>query len=172
VIAVAIFLPLLGLDKTIADMLEMQTGVRPGLLITGSIAAMVLACMIRFLAVALASVESGLQQISPVMDDAARLLGASEWRIKRELHLPFMRPVLLAGGFMVFADTLKELPASLLLRPFNVSTLSIRTYELAMDGRLVQASVPALMMVGIGLLAVAVLVRFNLSNNPAEQRQG
>jgi iron(III) transport system permease protein len=159
VIAVAIFIPLLMLDKTIADFWQSQTGVRPALLLTGSIAAMVIACIIRFLAVAMSSVESGLQQISPRIDDAALLLGVRGMRLKRALHLPQMKLALLAGGFMVFADTMKELPASLLLRPFNVSTLSIRTYELASDGQLVAAAIPALMMVAIGLAAVVVLVQ-------------
>ena len=159
VIAVAIFMPLLMLDKTLADVWQNATGIRPSLLLTGSIAAMVVACTIRFLAVAMSSVESGLQQISPYIDDAARLLGANGWRIKRALHLPHMKLALLAGGFMVFADTMKELPASLLLRPFNVSTLSIRTYELASDGQLVAAAIPALMMVVIGVAAVVVLVQ-------------
>lgn len=159
VIAVALFIPLLMLDKQLAQLIESFSGERAGLLITGSVAAVVLACSIRFVAVAMAGVESGLKQLSPKGDDAARLLGARGLSLFYHLHLPALKPILLAAGFMVFADTLKELPATLLLRPFDVSTLSIRTYELAMDGRLAQSAVPALMMVAIGLLAVTLLIR-------------
>lgn len=158
VIAVAIFMPLLGLDRMLADAWQQLTGQRLGLLLTGSMAAMVLACSIRFLAVAMASIESGLHGISRRIDDAALMLGVRGLRLSLRLHLPHLKLPLLMGGFMVFADTIKELPASLLLRPFNVSTLSIRTYELASDAQLVQASVPALQMVVIGVVAVLVLI--------------
>lgn len=158
VIAVAIFIPLLQFDRLMAGFWQMQTGHRPALLLTGSIAAMVLACSIRFLAVAMASVESGLQQISLRMDDAALMLGVRGLRLRLRVHFPQLKLALMMGGFMVFADSMKELPASLLLRPFNVSTLSIRSYELASDAQLVQASVPALMMIAIGVLAVVLLM--------------
>lgn len=159
VIAVAIFIPLLQLDKTLANWLEAWSGSRPPLIITGSVAAIVIACSIRFLAVAMANIESALLQISQSYDDAAKLLGLRDIAIFRRLHWPYLRLATLAGGFMVFSDTLKELPATLMLRPFDVTTLSIRTYELASDGRLVEAAVPAMLMMLIGLAAVAILIR-------------
>lgn len=157
VIAVGVFIPMLLFDKTIANALELYSGHRPGLFITGSIAAIVMACVVRFLAVAFASVESGVGQIHHHIDDAARLLGASYGHIFRHLHLPHLKTSLLIAGFMVFTDTLKELPATLLLRPFNVETLAIRTYELAHDTRLYDAAIPALILVAISLMAVLVL---------------
>jgi iron(III) transport system permease protein len=102
-------------------------------------------------------VDAGLRNISPSVDDAALLLGTSRGRIMRELHWPHLRVSVMAGGLLVFADTMKELPASLLMRPFDVSTLAIRTYSLAQDGLLAQAAVPALLLTGISLLAVMVI---------------
>lgn len=154
VMAVGIFIPLLWVDKQMADLLEEWTGSRPGLLLTGSMAAVVIACVIRFLAVALGSVESAVEQIPAATDDAARLLGARYAGIMRRLHLPTLKAGLWFSALMVFTDTVKELPATLLLRPFNMDTLAIRTFELAGDGRLVQASVPALFLIAISLVAV------------------
>jgi len=157
VVAVAVFMPLLLLDRSIATGIEHLTGERPMLFLTGSLFAMVLACMYRFLVVAFGAIDSGLRTISPSVDDAARLLGTSQGRIIRELHWPHLRGSIMVGGLLVFADTMKELPASLLMRPFDVNTLAIRTYSLAQDGLLVQASVPSLMLIAISLLAVCVI---------------
>ncbi len=162
VIAVGVFVPLLLLDKSVAHWIETSQGVRPPLLLTGSIAAIVIACSIRFLAVAYGGMESALQQIAVATDDSARLLGARYGRIVRLLHVPHIKVGVMFAGFMVFTDTVKELPATLLLRPFNVDTLAIRTFELAGDGRLVQASVPALFLIGISLLAVLWLSTHSL----------
>lgn len=158
VIAIAIFMPLITIDRWIAGWWQSHHGEPIGLLLTGSIGAMLLACSIRFVAVAMASTESAMLHISRRMDDAAQLAGVRGFTLFWRLHLPQLRLALFAGSFMVFADTLKELPASLLLRPFNVSTLSIRTYELASDSQLIAASVPALMLIAIGIGIGAVLL--------------
>jgi iron(III) transport system permease protein len=157
VVAVAVFVPLLLLDRFLADVVEHWQGVRPALFLTGSLFAMTVACGYRFLVVAFGAVDAGLRNISPSVDDAALLLGTSRGRIMRELHWPHLRVSVMAGGLLVFADTMKELPASLLMRPFDVSTLAIRTYSLAQDGLLAQAAVPALLLTGISLLAVMVI---------------
>lgn len=157
VIAVGIFVPLLRLDQTIADVMENIQGTRPPLWITASIAAMVIACVIRFLAVAYGGVSSAMERFNQQADDAARLLGQSRIGVIRTLHLPQLKTPLVMCGLMVFADTLKELPASMLLRPFDVNTLAIRSYELMSDGRLSDGAIPALMLIAISMVAVCVL---------------
>ena len=157
VIAVGVLLPMLWVDKHIANAAENWFGWDVGLLITGSIAAIVLACTIRFMAIALGSVESSLQSITPTMDDAAKILGHSRYSIMSHIHLPMIREGILMAVIMLFVDTIKELPATILLRPFNFETLAIRTYELAMDEQLFAAAAPALLMVTLSLIPVGIL---------------
>jgi len=114
---------------------------------------------VRFMAVALHSVEAGLMNITPSMDNAARSLGESPVGVLKRVHLPLLRASVLSALLLVFVDVLKELPATLLLRPFNFNTLSVRTYELASDERLADAALPALAIVLIGLIPVILLSR-------------
>jgi iron(III) transport system permease protein len=105
------------------------------------------------------SVDAGYARIAPTIDDSARLLGAGLWRTWRELHAPMLRRSAFAAALLVFVDVMKELPATLLLRPFGVDTLAVVAYNLARDERLAEAALPSLAIVGVGLLPVVLLSR-------------
>ncbi len=136
------------------------------ILLTGTIAAMVWACSFRFLTISFNTTESGLARVTPLMDDAAKTLGLSHAAIVRHIHMPLIHRSMLAGFLLVFVDTVKELPATILLRPFNFDTLAIRTYELAGDELLQRAGPSALMLVLISLLPIFVLAqRFSKSTH-------
>jgi iron(III) transport system permease protein len=113
--------------------------------------------MVRFLAAATSAVDSGLGRVTPSMDDAGRTLGARPWRLMREVHVPMMTSSLLTGVVIVFVEVIKELPATLLVRPFNFDTLAIRVYAYASDERLAQASTAALAIVAVSLVPVAII---------------
>ena len=115
--------------------------------------------MSRAHAVAAGPVESGLHKIPPSLDAAARTLGASVGNVARTIHAPMLRRSLLTAGLLVFVDVLKELPATIIVRPFNFDTLAIRVYNLASDERLAQASTGALVIVAIGIVPVIILTR-------------
>jgi iron(III) transport system permease protein len=132
-------------------------GVSTGLLLSGTVFTLVFAYVIRFLAIGFNSVEAGLTRINPRVDEAARVLGSGRTRTALRIHLPLLRGSLLTAALLVFVDTLKELSATLILRPFNFDTLAIRVYQLASDERLAEASTSALAIVVVGLLPVAVL---------------
>lgn len=168
VLAVGVMIPLLAFDKAINHLLAAYGFAQPGLLLTGTLVAVVYACVVRFLAVALSSVESALANISPMMDDAATLLGHSRLSLVRRIHLPMLCGGLLMAALMVFMDIVKELPATLLLRPFNFETLAIRTYELAKDEQLIAAAAPALMMVVL-CLPVVILMGWQMEKTRASQ---
>lgn len=128
-------------------------------LITGSLIGIIWACTFRFLTISFHSIEAGLQRITPSMDAVAATLGAGRASIGRRIHWPILAPSLLAAMLLVFVDTLKELPATLLLRPFNFETLAIRTHELAGDELLVRAAPTALILVLISLAPVWLISR-------------
>lgn len=157
VLAIAILIPLSWLDKTLDNFMFSQFEISTGLLLTGSLFALVFAYSVRFLSLALQTVESGLQSIKPNMDDAAKTLGARGWRVLKTIHLPLMRGSLLTALLLVFVEVLKELPTTLILRPFNFDTLAIRAYEMASDERLADAGLPALFIVLTSLIPVIFL---------------
>ena len=159
VIAVGILLPLGKIDNVIASFVEQQFGVKTGLLLTGSITALIYAYVVRFLAVAFQTVEAGLTRVTPSMDDAARSLGLSPTRTLTRVHIPIMWGSLATAGLLVFVDVMKELPATFAMRPFNFDTLAVEAYNLAKDERIAEAAVPSLLMVGIALLPVILLSR-------------
>jgi iron(III) transport system permease protein len=159
VIAVGILLPLGKLDNAIAAWLQEQFGVKTGLLLTGSIIALIYAYLVRFLAVAFQTVEAGLTRVTLSMDDAARSLGYSPWRTLLRVHMPIMSGSLATAALLVFVDVMKELPATFAMRPFNFDTLAVEAYNLAKDERIAEAAVPSLLMVGIALLPLIVLSR-------------
>ena len=159
VIAVGVLIPVTRLDHWLADTWQLLGGDNPGLLLTGGIAALIYAYLARFLAIALQSVDAGLQRITPSMESAARSLGCSPIQILRRVHLPLLRGSLLTAALLVFVDVMKELPATLVMRPFNFDTLATQTYTLAADERLAEASMAALAIVGVGLLPLIVLAR-------------
>lgn len=159
VIAVGVMLPFAWLDNHIDDWMRAYFGISTGLLFSGTLFILLFAYAVRFLAVSLQSVESGLARVTPNMDDAARSLGYSPGKVLRKIHLPIMRGALFSALLLVFVDVLKELPATLILRPFNFNTLAVRAYELASDERLADSSVAALTIVAVGVLPVIMLSR-------------
>jgi iron(III) transport system permease protein len=159
VIAVGLLVPFAGLDNLIDAWARETLGVSTGLLFTGSIWLMVLAYMARFMAVALNSFDAGLATVSPRMDAVARTLGRSPLQVLGTVHLPILKGSVLTGLLIVFVDVMKELPATLIMRPFNFDTLAVQAHRLASDERLNQAAVPSLVIVAIGLLPVVLLCR-------------
>ncbi|MDE0840827.1 MAG: iron ABC transporter permease [Porticoccaceae bacterium] len=159
VIAVGIMAPAGWLDQQIDSFSTSWFNYPTGLLLSGTVGILLFAYLVRFLSVSLQSVESGLTAIKPNIDESARSLGASPMHVLSRIHLPLLRPSLLTALLLVFVDVLKELPTTLILRPFNFNTLAVRTYELASDERLVDAALPALAIVAIGLLPVLLIIR-------------
>jgi iron(III) transport system permease protein len=157
VIAVGLLVPFATFDNWFDARMEAWFGISTGLLITGSIWLMIAAYMIRFLAAAIGAYDSGLSSVTSNMDAAARVLGRSTWGTVRDIHLPVLRPSILTALLIVFVDTIKELPATLILRPFNYDTLAVHAFRLASDERLEGAAVPSLMIAGIGLIPVILL---------------
>ena len=159
VIAVGVLVPLGRFDNALAGWLEQALGVKTGLLLTGTVAALVYAYLVRLLAVALQTTNAGLAKITPSMEDAARSLGATPLVTLARVHAPLLAPSLATAALLVFVDVLKELPATFALRPFNFDTLAIEAYNLAKDERLAEAAVPALVIVAVGLLPVLYVSR-------------
>ena len=159
VIAVGVLIPVTRLDAWLAVQWEGWFGSNPGLLLTGGIAALVYAYLARFLAVALQSVSASLLKITASMDEAARSVGANPSETLRRVHLPILRSSLFTAGLLVFVDVMKELPATLVMRPFNFDTLATQAYTLASDERLAEASTASLAIVVVGLLPVILLSR-------------
>ncbi|WP_448599286.1 ABC transporter permease [Thermoleptolyngbya sp.] len=157
VIAVGVLVPLGLFDNSVDAWMQRIFGVSTGLLLSGTIAALVFAYLVRFLAVALNSVESGLERIKPSLDNAARSLGENSLGVLRRVHAPLMGGSLLSAALLVFVDVMKELPATLIVRPFNFDTLAVRVYQLASDERLAESSAAALVIVAVGLIPVILL---------------
>jgi iron(III) transport system permease protein len=127
--------------------------------VTGSVVGLLYAYLVRFSAVALQSLEAGYARLPPSLDDSAHMLGASRARLLAEVHVPLLRRSVLAAALLVFVDVMKELPATLVLRPFNSDTLAVVAYNLARDERLAEAALPSLAIVAVGLLPVLLLSR-------------
>jgi len=152
VIAVGILLPLAWVQQRWPEL-----GL--SVWVTGTVLGLMYAYLVRFSAVALQSVESGLARVPRSIDDTARLLGARPRRVFLQLHLPLLRRSALAAALLVFVDVMKELPATLVLRPFGSDTLAVVAYNLARDERLGEAALPSLAIVAVGLLPVVLLSR-------------
>jgi len=159
VIAVGTLVPFGLFDNALDAWMRARFGVSTGLVLSGTMVALVFAYLVRFLAVALSAVESGLLRLKPSLVAAARVLGRKPGQAVRAVELPLARGALLTAGIMVFVDTMKELPATLIVRPFDLDTLAVRVYSLAADERLAEASTAALLIVAVGLLPVAALTR-------------
>ncbi len=163
-LAVGLLTPVSQLDRWLAEFFETRFDWRTGLILTGTITTLVYAYVVRFLTVAYNTTSSGLEQIPTIFDETARSLGASPLRFIRTIHLPLMRNSIITAGILVFVDTMRELPATLLLRPFNFETLATRVYRLASDERLAEASTAAIAIVLIGLIPVLFLNRLTDKN--------
>lgn len=158
-LAVGLLAPLGAVDVSLTRFARDSLGWTGGLLLTGTSAVLVYALSVRFMTVAYNSVSSGVARIPPSLDAAARSLGARPSRVLARIYAPLLAPSLAGAAALVFIDTLRELPATLILRPFNLETLATRTYRLASDERLVEAAIPALILLAAGLLPVLVLNR-------------
>jgi iron(III) transport system permease protein len=159
VIAIGVLIPAARLDNLLGDAAASLFGVSTGLLLTGSLAALVYAYLIRFLAVALQSVEAGLARITPAMEDAARSLGLGPTATLARVHVPMMRSSLVTAALLVFVDVMKELPATFVMRPFNFDTLAVQAYNLAADERLAEAATASLAIVAVGLVPLVIAAR-------------
>lgn len=159
VIAVGVLVPLGRFDNWFAGWLEAALGVKSGLLFTGTVAALVYAYLVRYLAVALQTMEAGLAKVTPSMEDAARSLGASPAATLARVHAPLLASSLVTAALLMFLDVLKELPATFALRPFNFDTLAVEAYNLAKDERLAEAAVPSLVIVAVGLVPLLAVSR-------------
>ena len=159
VIAVGLLVPFAGLDNLVDGFARAHFGVSTGLVFTGTIGLLVLAYMARFMAIALNGFDAGMAAVSPAMDAVARTLGRTPPRVLREVHLPILRPSLLTALLLVFVDVMKELPATMIMRPFNFDTLAVQAYRLASDERLAQAAAPSLVIGAVGVLPVILVCR-------------
>ncbi len=157
VIAVGVIIPFAWLDNSLNSWLQAHFDFSPGLIFSGTLFALMFAYMVRFLAVSLQTLEAGLAKITHNMDDAGRLLGCTANQVLWRVHEPMLRGSLLTAALLVFVDVMKELPATLVLRPFNFNTLAVRAYELASDERLEDSSSAALAIVISGLIPVIIL---------------
>ncbi|MBD2231682.1 ABC transporter permease [Phormidium tenue] len=154
VIAVGTLIPLAQFDNAIDAWMRQTFGFSTGLLLSGTIIALLFAYLVRFLAVSFGAIEAGLGKIKPSLDDAARSLGQTPNQTLMKIHRPLLGSSLLTATMLVFVDVMKELPATLIIRPFNFDTLAVRVYQYAADERLIEASAPALAIILVGLLPV------------------
>jgi iron(III) transport system permease protein len=159
VIAVGVMVPFLWLDRQLAGAWQALTGSTAGLLLTGTVAALVFAYVVRFLAVALNPVDSGFERICGKLDETSRSLGSPPLRTLLRVDVPLLKGTLLSAGLLVFVDVMKELPLTLILRPFDFDTLATRAFQLAMDEQVAHSSLPALLIIGVGLIPVVLLNR-------------
>jgi iron(III) transport system permease protein len=168
VIAVGLLIWLGSLDAPLGAAWHALTGVHPGLLLGGTVVALLYAYLVRFLAIALGAVEAGLGKITPQLDGAARTLGLGTGATVRRVHAPILRGSLLSAALLVFVDVMKELPATMILRPFNLDTLAVRAYQLAKDELLREAAGPGLAIVLVGILPVILLSRVIARSRPGQ----
>ncbi len=157
VMAIGLMVPLAAFDNAVDAWFRATLGVSTGLVLSGSLFALALALVIRFMAVALGTIESGLGRISPSLDAAARALGETALSTLLRVHLPMLLPAVGAAGLLVFVDAMKELPATLLLRPFNFETLATHVYGFAALEQFEDAALGALTIVAVGLVPVLLL---------------
>jgi len=159
-LAIGLFAPVSQFDRWLTGAFQAHLGWQGGLILTGGVSILVYAYVVRFLTVAYNTTSSGLAQIPAVYGQAARSLGAKPGRMVRTIQLPLMMKSIAVAAILVFVDTMRELPATLLLRPFDFETLATRVYRLASDERLAEASTASLIIVLVGLFPVLFLHRF------------
>lgn len=157
VLAVGVIVPLAAFDNQVDSVMRDTFGFSSGLLLSGSAFALVFAYTVRFLAVSAGSVESALQKITPSMDMASRSLGHTPGQTLVKVHLPMLRGTLITAALVVFVDVMKELPATLILRPFNFETLATYVYQFASDEQLAHSALPALIIVLAGIIPIILM---------------
>ena len=159
VLAVGVLYPLTTFDHGLNHLTRLWLDWQPGLILSGSAFILIYAYCTRFFTVSLAATETALNRLPLSLDDAARLHGLGPWQRLGRIHLPLLKGGLLSGAILVFFDVMKELPATLLLRPFGIETVAIRTYEFAINEMLSQAALGGLTIVMAGLVPVWILLR-------------
>ena len=159
VLAVGVVIPLASFDNAVDGFFRQYLGFSTGLMLTGTTFALIMTYSIRFMAISVGSVESSMSKISESVDMAARTLGHSAFRTLRLFHLPLLKGGILTAALIVFVDCMKELPATLLLRPFNFDTLATHVYQFASDEMIEQSALGSLVIVLAGLLPVILLSR-------------
>lgn len=159
VLAIGVMVPVLTLDHAVNDVAKAMQWGRPGLIFSGTMFAIIFALIVRFSAVAIGSIESSLNKISPSLDMAARTMGCQANAMLWRIHLPLVRRGALIAGLLVFIESMKELNAALLLRPFNFETLATYVYNYASDEHLELAALPAVLLVLVGLIPLVVVNR-------------
>lgn len=159
VLAVGIMVSFVWLDRNVLEGAQRLLGFEPTLLLTGTLIALILAYGVRFMAVAHGPIDSTFERIKPSLWQAARSLGASNWEILWRVSIPILRTGLLSAGLLVFVEVMKEMPATLLLRPFGWDTLATRIFEMTSEGEWERAALPAVTLVLAGLIPVVMLVR-------------
>jgi iron(III) transport system permease protein len=160
VLALGLLSPLVLADEVINALAQAFSVGAVGLFLAGSGAALVIAYVVRFLAIAIGFAQAGFSRVSPELDEAARLLGAGPGTLARTIHLPLAQPAIFGAALLVFVDCLKELPATLLLRPLNVETLATYIYQFATRGSFEQGSLAALIIVAVGILPVIRITQY------------
>ena len=157
VVAVGVFLPFVWMDRRLNAFMTAAFGAPTGLLLSGTLVALIFAYVVRFLAVALNPIESSFKGLCGNLDDTSRSLGVPPLKTLWKVDLPLLRGTLISAALLVFVDVLKELPLTLILRPFNFNTLATRAFQLATDEQLARSAVPALLIIAVGLVPVIVL---------------
>lgn len=158
VIAIGVLIPSLMIDRWLIS-LSALVGKNTGLILTGGMIALCYGCIVRYLAVAYYPIEAGYRKVGKHIGDVTRVLPHKRWKTLYEVDLKLVKSAVAGGGLLVFVDVMKELPLTLILRPFNVNTLSTKAFELATDERLAEAAWPALVLVATGLIPVLLLTR-------------
>ena len=156
-LAIGLIISFGAMNETIIPLSDHFSLSAQSFFLSGGGVALFFAYTIRFLAISVGSVESGLEKITPNMDMASRPLGSGPFSTLCRIHIPLLRPALIAGSILVFVDTMKELPATLILRPFNFETLATFVYQYASDELLVECAPAALTIVLAGILPVMLL---------------
>jgi len=164
VLAIGLLLSLGVIDHALADFLEFKLGISAGLIFLGTSFTLIYAYTIRFMAISIGGTESGYNRINSVLDDAGRNLGQTKLGILWHVHCPLLRPAIISAALLIFVDCMKELPATLLLRPLNMETLATQLYAEASRGTYEDGAIAALLIVLVGLIPVILLARMSKNN--------
>ncbi|NBP73088.1 MAG: iron ABC transporter permease, partial [Alphaproteobacteria bacterium] len=169
VLAIGILFPFGLFDNALDRFMRDTFGVSTGLLLSGTIAALLFAYVVRFLALAYGTLEAGLGRVTPHMDDAARTLKHGPAKALIKVNLPIIRGSIMTAAILIFVDSMKELPATLLLRPFNFDTLATYVYQFASDELLEECALGALTIVAAGVIPVILLTRVMSRRRPDQE---
>jgi len=171
ILAVGAVIPVAWIDNRVDEFMRDTFGFSTGLLLSGTVFAVILGYVVRFLVLSFGTIESGLAKVTRNMDDAARSLGHGPFVVLRRVHLPMLRGSMMTAGLLVFVDCMKELPMTLLLRPFNYETLSTFVYQFAKDELLEECALGALTIVAVGIGPVILLTRAIRHSRPGQSAE-